>query len=277
MSLCAKRLENKYCVITGAAYGIGQSIAILFADHGANIALLDIASCSETINLIKNSINYANTDAFEMKCDISDETNIISAVSSICNRWNSQKIDILVNNACIFIYNSVLSASNKNWNKVLSTNIKGHALIIKHMIPIMKHSNNNKSTSSIINISSQSGVFAQPNTITYSICKAAIIQLTKNCALDLWPKYKIRVNAVCPGGVNTGIRGNKRRKGRWIKSETDKTMTLEQWKSISNKVNIMQRRADVDEIAKSCLFFATNDSSFCTGSILMVDGGYSSI
>lgn len=270
-----KRLKGKYCIITGAAYGIGQSIAVCFARHGCNIALLDIAKCQQTIEMIKNNKECQGVDVISITCDISKEHSISKAISKIEKKWRDKKIDILVNNACVFIYRSALSATDRNWDKALTTNIKGSAMVIKYTVPLMKHSNDNKSTSSIINISSQSGIFAQPNTITYSVCKAAIIQLTKNCALDLWPKYKIRVNCVAPGGVQTGIRGNQRRKQRWTKSETDKTMTKEQWKNISNKVNIMGRRADPEEIAKSVLFFATDDSSFCTGTILLVDGGYS--
>ena len=274
MSFC-KRLVGKYCIITGAAHGIGQSIAVCFAKHGCNIALLDIAKCEDTINMIKGNKECQDIDIFSVTCDISKEQRIIKSISKIAKRWRNKKIDILVNNACVFIYKSAISASDRNWDKALSTNIKGSAMVIKHTVPLMRHSNDNKSTASIINISSQSGMFAQPNSITYSVCKAAIIQLTKNCALDLWPKYQIRVNCVAPGGVQTGIRGNERRKQRWAKSETDKTMTKEQWKKISNKENIMGRRADPEEISKCVLFFASNDSSFCTGTILLVDGGYS--
>ena len=135
----SKRLIGKTCVISGAASGIGQGVAILFAQHGANLILIDIANCEQTISKIAKA---AQKNIMSIKCDISNEENIKSAAKQITNRFGI--VDILINNACRFIFHSVLTASDQDWNNTLSVNIKGHALMLKHIVPIMKKGTDDK-------------------------------------------------------------------------------------------------------------------------------------
>lgn len=260
----AQRLSNKCCVITGAASGIGQGIAVLFAEKGAQLALLDIASCDETLSKMEQSVRQ---NVLCIKCDISKEAEIISAAKQIEQLLG--KVDVLVNNAARFVFHSVLTASDQDWNDSLSVNIKGHALMMKHIVPIMRRGTDEQHVGgSIIMMCSVSSFIAQPKCITYSATKAAMLQITKNTALDLWHDYKIRVNAVCPGTVFTPAS---------LKEMKDHAWTFEQWQELKSREQIIKRSGSTREVAFACLFFASDESSFCTGSCLMVDGGQSAL
>lgn len=261
----SQRLRGKVAVITGAASGIGQGVAILFVEQGATVILIDIRNCDDTISKIDKSLRK---NVLFIKCDISNESNIISASKLIKTRVGI--VDILINNACRFIFHSVLSASDKDWNNSLSVNIKGHALMMKHIVPIMKKGNDEKDNigGSIIMMCSVSSYIAQPKCITYSATKAAMLQITKNTALDLWNDYKIRVNAVCPGTIFTPAS---------VQEMTDHGWSRKEWEGIKSKEQIIKRSGTVREVGYACLFFASDESKFCTGSSLMVDGGQTAL
>eukprot|EP01084_Bolivina_argentea_P132015 232960_1 len=267
----SKRLQNKVCLITGASQGIGRGIALLFKEYGATLALLDIKPLDKTVSLMKDGSNVLC-----LNCDISNEEQIKSSIQKIGSRFG--RIDVIVNNACHFVFHTVLTASKQNWLDSMNVNIIGSANIIKHSV-------NSKligKGGSIINMSSISAYIAQKNFTTYSICKAALLQMTKNTALDLYEKYGIRVNAICPGLTETPA--SKSDYNQTVERLTNdrnykhKIPTYQEWKNeIANKVAIIKRFASTKEIAFACLFFASDDSSFCTGSSLLVDGGWSTL
>lgn len=267
------RLLNKLCVITGGSSGIGQGIAVLFAEHGAKLVLLDIQSFSDTISQLPSDFDQTN-NLLCVKCDISNEKNIMFAMKEICSKFQQQRIDILINNAARFIFRSVLSATNDDWQQTMDVNIKGHALMMKHVIPLMRKGRNeglnneskdeNETGGSIILMCSISSFIAQPTCATYAVCKAAMLQMMKNTALDVWSEYKIRVNAVCPGTIYTSASEQEIRDYGW---------TFDEWEKDKNDDQIIKRNGTTREVAYACLFFASDDSSFCTGSTLSVDGG----
>eukprot|EP01083_Nonionella_stella_P266374 901208_1 len=113
-----------------------------------------------------------------------------------------------------------------------------------------------------------SSFIAQPQCVTYSATKAAMLQITKNTALDLWKDYKIRVNAVCPGTIYTGAS---------VKEMKDHGWTFDQWEKLKCKETIIKRTGTVEDVAFACLFFASDDSKYCTGTSLMVDGGQTAL
>eukprot|EP01084_Bolivina_argentea_P222687 376866_1 len=205
-----QRLHNKVCLITGASNGVGQAVALLFYQHGAKIALLDITPFDKTIALIIKLTNTKNRNISQnilcIKCDISKEYQIESSIKKICDKYG--RIDVIVNNAAYFTFHSVLTATKTDWYKSIDVNVIGAANIIKHAV------NNGlmKKGSSIINISSMSAFIAENNSATYGVTKAALVQLTRNTALDLYKSHGIRVNTICPGLVDTPptkIRYNK--------------------------------------------------------------------
>eukprot|EP01084_Bolivina_argentea_P042427 78218_1 len=271
-----KRLQNKVCLITGASNGIGRAIATLFYEHGAKLALLDIESFDDTLLDIEAINQQKEENILCIKCDISDEQQIISSIKTIHQKYGC--IDVIVNNAAHFIFHSVLTAKKEDWNNSLNVNVIGSANVIKHAVNngLMK-----TKTGSIVNISSISAFFAQRNFTTYSITKAAILQMTRNTALDLYQQYGIRVNAICPGAVETRTtrQDYKNHVKNWKQDKSiTKIPTYEEWKhDILAEIGIMKRFAKPREIAFAALFFASDESSFCTGSALLVDGGYAAL
>jgi gluconate 5-dehydrogenase/3-oxoacyl-[acyl-carrier protein] reductase len=138
-------------------------------------------------------------------------------------------------------------------------NIKGHALLTKAVLPFMKRAGGG----SIVWQGSISSFLAQPDCATYATMKGAIVQLARNCAYD-FAKYNIRSNSICAGTIETPISAVERSEHGW---------TFEEWEALKVKDVIMGRVGHVREIANATLFFACHESSYCTGTHLMVDGG----
>ena len=262
------RLKDKVCVISGAgrAGGINQGIGEVFAKNGGKLILLDI------LPINRNELNETLKKATIMtvECDVSNEKSVKSAMKSIRNKLGSDEcIDVLVNGAAIFIMKHITEASDDDWSKMLNVNVKGYALMMKHAIPMMK-----KGSGSIINIASISAFRAQiANQAIYNSTKAAIVQMTKNVAFDIWDKYKIRVNSVCPGIIATSLLDDHVdgliNEGRF--------KSFDEWFKNFARFLIMKRLGNVEEIGNACLFFASNESKYCTGANLMVDGGWSAL
>ncbi len=258
------RLKDKLCIITGAARegGVGQGIAKIFAQNGAKLILLDILP----IQLESLDDDIKSATLLRVKCDLSSEKNIIHSMKMIENKF--KYIDVLVNNAAIFVIGHITECSESDWSTMFNVNVRGYALMIKHTLPMMrKHS-------SIINIASVAGIRAlYVDHAIYCSTKAAIIQLTKNVAFDIWEKYNIRVNAVCPGSVMTSL----------LTDHVDKLVKQGKYKDfddffkVSATTLIMKRFCKTEEVGKACLFFASDDSSYCTGTQLIVDGGLSAL
>ena len=141
----------------------------------------------------------------------------------------------------------------------LQVNIKGHALMTKYALPGMKEAGGG----SVVWQGSISSFLGQPNCATYAVMKGAIVQMMRNCAYDL-AQYNIRSNAVCAGTIETPISKWERKAHDW---------TYEHWEGLKTKDVMMKRVGHPREIANSTLFFACDESSYCTGTYLMVDGG----
>jgi len=256
------RLLNKVCVISGASRGFGQAIAVRFVEEGARVVLLSRSKCDETIGLIKKIEGLEEKRVEEITlwspCDIGSEDDIKKAVEDIKKKWGEQ-VHVLINNAATFIFRSVEDATAEDWDKSAAVNIRGHALLTKHVLPLMK----NTKGGSIVFQGSISSFLGQPNCATYATMKGAIVQLARNCAYDL-AKYNIRVNSVCAGTIETPISVEERRDHGW---------TYEHWEQLKTKDVMMRRVGNTREVANATLFFACDESSYCTGTHLMVDGG----
>ncbi len=166
---------------------------------------------------------------------------------------------MLVNNAALFVFHSVEHASADDWDRSAAINIKGHALLTKAVLPYMKAAGGG----SIVFQGSISSFLAQPNCATYSTMKGAIVQLARNCAYD-FAKYNIRVNSICAGTIETPISAEERKAHGW---------TYEEWEALKIKDVMLGRVGNVREIANATLFFSCDESSYCTATHLMVDGG----
>lgn len=248
------RLEGKVAIITGAADGIGRATALQFAREGSKLLLVDINSdgLKETESLIKKKSGTVIT----AQTDVSDESNIKTLVAEAVNTYGT--IDILCNNAGIGgKIQTVENQEGVDWQRVYSVNVLAAVYAIKYAVKYMKE----KKSGSIVNTASLAGMGSGAATFAYSASKAALINLTKTYA-DHLGRYNIRVNAVCPGMIKTGLT-------RWMwkmAKDQDKEDQL-------GDCSKLERPGDPEEIASAILFLASDEASYITGQALPVDGG----
>ncbi|WP_434353623.1 glucose 1-dehydrogenase [Psychrobacter sp. HD31] len=253
------RLEGKVALITGAARGIGQAIAELFSDEGAQIIVSDIND--EQGQAVANKIGV---NAKYIHLDVSQESEWQSAVKFIKHEYGH--LDVLVNNAGITGFLETQGPHDPenldmdSWHKVHATNLDGVALGCKYGIQLMKSANH----ASIINISSRSGIVGIPAATAYASSKAAVRNHTKSVALYCAEKnYSIRCNSIHPGAIFTPIWDTMLGEG----AQRETTI-----KEISAGVplGIMGEPKDV---AYAALYLASNESRYVTGIELNIDGG----
>ena len=181
------RLAVKVAIISGASRGFDQAIAIRFVGEAAKVVLCSLDACDETAEIISNikGIDNVSNVALNIQCDIADEHSIKSMLREVEKTFGS-KLHILVNNAATFVFHSVESGTMADWQKSFTTNIIGSAMITKYCIPFLKQGAAECAAgASIIFQGSISSFLAQPNCATYSVTKAAVAQMVKNCAYDL--------------------------------------------------------------------------------------------
>lgn len=249
------RLKDKVAVITGAGAGIGQAIAIRFAEEGARLVLNDLQETPTQATL--KQVEDMGAKAAVAVADISQESGARKIADTAIGNFGG--IDIVINNAADFTQKSVEAAELADWQKVLGVNVTGTALVSKYAIPHMKTKGG-----SIVNIASMSGLIAQPGFATYNASKGAVLTMTKCMALDLAP-YNIRVNSICPGCIVTSASYREiERMG----------LTFEQWRDRMAPLHMLNRLGEPREVASAALFLASDEASFVTAAHLMVDGGY---
>jgi Dehydrogenases with different specificities (related to short-chain alcohol dehydrogenases) len=251
----ANRLKDKVAIVTGGAHGIGQATATLFAEEGAMVVIADPSveagkECAARITDEGGKANFVRTD-------ISSEDDCHNCCDESVRAFG--RLDILVNNAAVFVLKG-LEATVGDWERVLGVNVIGTALMSRFAAEYMKQFGGG----SIVNLGSISSFVAQPSFVTYSATKAAILQMTRNMAMDLAP-FNIRVNCVCPGTILT--RASEEHMARI-------GMTKEDFIASEGPKHLLNRVGDPREVAYPILFLASDEASFITGTHLMVDGGY---
>jgi NAD(P)-dependent dehydrogenase (short-subunit alcohol dehydrogenase family) len=251
-----ERLRGKVAIVTGGAAGIGQATAMMFAEEGASVVIADLdeAAGLETVEQI---LTQAGKAIF-VRTDVSSEGD----AEVVCRRAVEHfgGLQIRVNNAAVFVLKG-LEATPEDWRLSLGVNVVGTALMSRYAANQMRRTG---SGGVIVNLGSISSFIAQPQFVAYSATKAAILQMTRNMALDLAPD-RIRVNCVCPGTILTdAVR-------RLVE---DRGSTLEEFAAIEGPRHMLGRIGDPREVASAILFLASDEASFITGAHLMVDGGY---
>lgn len=251
----ATRMHARTCIVTGAATGIGEAIASLMAEEGGRVVVADVdeAGGEGTAAAIRD----AGGEAIFVRTDVSREEDVRAMRDAAVREYGS--IDVLVNNAAVFVLKGV-EATPEDWQRSLSVNVVGNSLCTRYAAEEMKK----QGRGAIVNLSSISAFVAQPQFVTYSATKAAILQMTRNVALDLAP-FGIRVNAVCPGTILTqASRNHMERVGQ----------SFEEWNAEQSARQLLGRVGDPREVAYAVVFLASDEASFVTGTHLMVDGGY---
>ena len=249
------KLNGKVALITGGTTGIGYATAMLFLQNGAKVAITGRVkeTGGEAIRKLKRQ---GLKECLFVQGDVSKPDDAERMVKETLRRYG--KLDILFNNAGVWVSGDVEKTSEADWDKVLDINLKGCFLCSKFAIPHLK-----KTRGVIINTSSCDGLVGEPDAVAYCASKGGVVLLTKAMALD-YAKCGVRVNCVCPGYVMT----------RMLEVDLPQGMSLENYLRIISKEHPIERIAEPEEIARAVLFLASDDSSFVTGVALPVDGGF---
>jgi len=254
------RLKGKAAIITGANSGIGRATARLFAREGAKVVCCDI---QETIapridELIKDK---EGGEALFVHCDVTKQEDLDGAVKGAIDTFG--RLDILYNNAGAGIRKKIHEHTDEEWNFVLNTNLnamfRGARAVMPHFIK--------QKSGNMVTTASTFGLLASPEYPGYCATKAAIINLTREMALDYGP-LGIRINCVCPGAIET-----PRFRGFPPKPTLGEGMTEEQRKTMGNSNKALLRMGRPEEIAYGVLFLVSDEASFVTGHALVIDGG----
>jgi L-rhamnose 1-dehydrogenase len=247
------RLQGKTAIVTGAARGIGRAIAVRFGQEGANVAVVDLRQeeGQETVRLVE----AAGSSATFIRADVSDADQVQAMVNAVVQEWGS--IDILVNNAGICPFRDFLDMEEDVWDQVLDVNLKGYFLCSQAVAKVMVEQGVKGRIIAVSSISSEFGGSSQAH---YCASKAGINLLIKSMAISLGP-HGITCNAVLPGTVETDIN----------REALADPKVRDYW---SNRAPL-GRIAYPEDITGPVLFFASDDSNWCTGSMLVVDGGTS--
>ena len=262
-----QNLQGKNAIVTGGSKGIGRSVCLALANAGVNINVLDLNK-DQGLNTVKEIIKL-NVKAEFYEIDVAQESEWINFVTYLDTK--NKSIDILVNNAGIWLGKEISNVSIEEYHKLISINLTGVFLGIKHLIPFLtKAGEKSNFGSSIINLSSVAGLVGSQLDPLYSMTKGGITTFTKSMAIYFGKKkYPIRINQVHPGIIETDM-GSQVAEAR-IKQ--NQSMTLKDSYSAGILQTPLGRLGTAEEVAKTILFLSSDDSSFMTGSSLVVDGG----
>ncbi|GAU79288.1 3-oxoacyl-[acyl-carrier-protein] reductase [Fusibacter sp. 3D3] len=243
------RLENKTALITGGSRGIGRDIAIKFAEEGADIIFL-YRSDAQSAQALATIIESLGRKVFAFQVDVSNFDEVLKIRDAIEKKH--KKIDILVNNAGVLRDSLFMKMSDSDWHTVIDINLTGVFNCTKAFLELLYRENQGV----IVNIASIAGIYGNVGQTNYSASKAGIIGFTKALAKEA-ARYKVRVNCIAPGFIETGI-----------------------WDDLPPKVyeaalkKIAVRKMGLPEhVSKTAVFLASEASSYITGQVVEVDGG----
>ena len=249
------RLAKKTALVTGASRGIGRATALACAREGAKVALLGIDD--DQGEAATAACRAQGTEARWFHADLGSEAAIEAALRSIVDAWGG--IDVLVNNAGVYLKGTVLTTSLEDWERLMRVNLTGAFLCAKHALPAMLA----RGGGSIVNVASEAGVVGIAGQTAYNVSKAALISLTQSMALD-FAAQRLRVNCVCPGTTLTPLVEEA------VAQESDPAAALDRLSGMRP----LGRLGRPEEIAEAIVFLASDAAAYATGAVLCVDGGY---
>jgi len=249
------KLDGQVALITGGTSGIGRATALLFADEGAKVTITgrDEARGAEVVRAIDDT----GGQALFVRADVQIAADCDRSVAETVDAFG--RLDVLFNNAGVYVENDVLGCDEDEWDVQVDTSLKGAYLMSRAALPHMIE----LGRGAIVNCSSGWGLVGGVRGAAYCAAKGGLVLLTKAMALDHGPQG-IRVNAVCPGDTETPM--------EYVDAER-KGVTWEQYVAWASEGRALGRMGRPEEVARAVLFLASDDSSYVTGTALPVDGG----
>ena len=274
MSLSSFSLEGKKALVVGARRNMGKGFALGLAEAGADVAVTDVNLESGQLQAVADEIQQMGRNSLALKADISSQEEIKKLVESVVKEFGT--IDILMNVAVMYHPKSLIDLDEESWDKLTDVNLKGYWLMIQEVSPIMM----NQKSGSIINLTSRGGLKAHADKMmgNYAIVKSGIAMMTRQYCRYLGP-YNVRVNAIAPSLVEWEEfpgQENIKKKSNPPKKENKEITDEEKFESwLTGPENLpLGRVATFEEMANAAVFLASDASSYVTGTILNVDGGY---
>ena len=249
------KLSGMIAAVTGGASGIGEATVRRFIAEGAEVAFADRDAARG--QRVATEITAAGGKAIFVEADVSKEANCLGFIQQTVQRFG--RLDVLVNNAGIRMYQTVVDASAESWDEILNVNLKSYAFCAKGAIPAMRKAGGG----AIVNVASVRSIVAGGNNIQYDTAKHAVAGLTRGLAMDHGHEG-IRVNAVCPGPIFTPFHARRLQAAG---------QTVAQYNDDASSRTMLKRPGTAEEVAACILFLASKDASYVTGSLLFVDGG----
>jgi len=248
------RLQDRVALVTGAGSGIGRATALKLAKEGARIVVADVNATTghETIKLIAD----AGQKAIFVQADVSKVSDTERMIAETVTRFG--QLNILVNDAAILLEKTAVDTTEEDWDRIVGINLKGTFFSAKYAILQFRRQGTG---GVIVNIASVNSFFAEGGIAAYCATKGGIAQLTRALAMD-HSGEGIRVNAICPGWIETPMNANYFAIGPHVREQ-------------AARLHAIKRIGQPEEIANAVAFLASDESSFMTGSLVTVDGGFS--
>lgn len=249
------KLRGKVALVTGSSRGVGRAIAIGYAKEGAKV-LVNYTSNENAAKEVVDEIKKLGSDAVAVKADVAIKAEAEALVQAAVDEFGG--LDVLVNNAGFTRPAMMLKMTEDQWDQVVDIHLKGAFLCAQAAANYMKEKNSGK----IINVMSVAGLVGTVGQINYSAAKGGVLSMTKSMAREL-ARYNICVNVISLGIVATDM--------------TEKIRTDEKLKEIYMNRILLKRFAEAEDISPAFVFLGCDDSSYITGQLLCVDGGYGMI
>ncbi len=241
------RLENRIAIVTGAGRNVGEGIARAFVEEGARVGVVDVDEART--RAVVDSINGSRPDtALAVRCDVTSSAQVEQMVAQVVQKWGA--VNILVNNVGVVDRKNVLELDESDWDRVIAISLKSVFLCTKHAAKRMVERGQG---GKIINIASTSGHRGRSDATAYPSAKGGVLNLTRSLAMQLAP-FNIRVNSITPNRVKTVV-GPGEKPRNW-------TVT-----------NLVGRQCTPEDVARTAVFLASEDSDMITGADILVDGG----
>jgi NAD(P)-dependent dehydrogenase (short-subunit alcohol dehydrogenase family) len=250
------RMTGKVGLVTGAGSGIGRATAVRLAAEGAAVAITDLDE--DGLQATAADVQAAGGEVVLVAGDIVDPATAAALVRAAVDQFG--RVDALINNVGILIMTSLLETTVDDFDRLMRVNCLSHLIAIQQVVPEMRRIG----AGSIVNVASVGALVALPQVSAYCASKSAVLGLTRSAAYEFAPQ--IRVNAVCPGGVDTPMAQ------RHLESFEDKPEAMTR---LTGR-QLLHRYAEPDEIARVCVFLASDEASFMTGAVVPVEAGHSS-